>query len=93
MQIVELGDCSMVIMKDSSDTPWFSVGNIFRQAQRWKDYPLKVRSINNGKNALATSNWCTSSEAIYTGGRLVLFFKGVDIQHVFKVHDSVKLDF
>ena len=32
MQIVELGDCSMVIMKDSEDPPWISVGDIYRHA-------------------------------------------------------------
>ena len=35
MQIVELGDCSMVIMKDSEDPPWISVGDIYRKAVKY----------------------------------------------------------
>ena len=84
MRIVELGDCSMVIMKDSEDPPWISVGNVYRSASR------------NGRNILVdsgdqlTSQYLESSDYIYTAGRLVLFFKD-DIPSRFKLHDKVYL--
>ena len=92
MRIVELGDCSMVIMKDSEDKPWFSIGNIYRDALKWK-YPLMVRSRNDGMDALATSNWIKSSESIYSAGRLILYFQHNHISHTFNVGDKVELDF
>ena len=92
MRIVELGDNSMVIMKDSEDPPWGSVGNSYRAAKRWM-CPLKVRSINDGKSALATSNWMTSSESIYSSGRLILYFQNDNVSFCFKVGDRVELDY
>ena len=35
MRIVELGDCSMVIMKDSEDPPWRGVGDVYRLAIKY----------------------------------------------------------
>lgn len=84
MRIVELGDCSMVIMKDSEDPPWISVGSVYRSASR------------NGRNILVdsgdqlTSQYLESSDYVYTAGRLVLFFKD-DIPSRFKLHDKVYL--
>lgn len=92
MKIVELGDYSMVIMKDSEDSPWFSIGKIYRQSQRSKGHPLLVRSRNDGMDALATSDWIKSSESIYSAGRLVLYFPD-SIANVFNIGDKVELDF
>lgn len=36
MRIVELGDYSMVIMKDSEDLPWMSVGATYRTAEGYR---------------------------------------------------------
>jgi hypothetical protein len=68
MQIVELGDYSMVIMKDSEDPHWFSVGDIYRSA---KEYGGDI-IVDIGQIAL---NYLRASESLYTAGRLVLFFK------------------
>jgi hypothetical protein len=92
MKIVEIGDCSMVIMKDSSDSMWFSVGNIYRKVQSLQRRNIRVRSINNGENALATSKWFPASESIYTAGRLILFFQDFNVPDVFSVGDSVELE-
>jgi hypothetical protein len=84
MRIVELGDCSMVIMKDSEDPPWVSVGYVYRSASR------------NGRNILVdlgdqlTIQYLESSDYVYTAGRLVLFFKD-NIPPKFKLHDKVYL--
>ena len=80
MQIVELGDCSMVIMKDSNDPPWVSVGDAYRQAVK-RNKPIAV--CKHGE-----TNFKRSSESIYTAGRLVLFFND-DISKLFKLHDVV----
>ena len=81
MQIVELGDCSMVIMKDSEDPPWVSVGDVYRKAKKW-----------HNQIAVATPSmdcFIISSDFVYTAGRLVLFFKD-DIKE-FSLHDKVDL--
>lgn len=81
MQIVELGDCSMVIMKDSEDPPWVSVGDVYRNAKKW-----------NNQIVVATPSMdymAVSSDYVYTAGRLVLFFKD-DIKE-FSLHDKVDL--
>ena len=84
MRIVELGDCSMVIMKDSEDPPWISVGNVYRRASR------NSRNILVDSGDQLTSQYLESSDYIYTAGRLVLFFKD-DIPSRFKLHDKVYL--
>lgn len=84
MEIVELGDCSMVIMKDSNDPPWVSVGNIYRKAIKCND------SILVDKDDQLTYHYLESSEYIYTAGRLVLFFKDA-IPSTFQLHDKVFL--
>ena len=85
MQIVELGDCSMVIMKDSEDPPWKSVGSIYRFATENK------RNIIVDKGDQITFHYLRSSEAIYTAGRLILFFKEA-IPSKFQLHDKVTID-
>ena len=92
MQIVELGDCSMVIMKDSEDPPWFSIGTEYREMKRWENYPMQVRGVRGELNEPCT-NWVKSSDCIYTAGRLILYFQDVDLNSIFKLHDRVKLRF
>ena len=87
MQIVELGDCSMVIMKDSEDPPWVSVGDTYRKATR-KDKKRKIRVWIDASNNLSSMS---SSDYIYTAGRLILFFKE-DIKPDFKLHSCVLLE-
>jgi hypothetical protein len=84
MQIVELGECSMVIMKDSEDPPWVSVGNIYRRAVNWH------RPIIVDKGEQITTSYLVTSDCVYTAGRLVLFFKDA-IPSRFKLHDKVYL--
>ena len=81
MQIVEMGDCSMVIMKDSEDPPWVSVGDAYRKAH---EYNTQIR-VENDEHSLK------ASDAIYSAGRLVLFFKE-DIEGMFQLHDRVTLN-
>lgn len=83
MRIVEIGDCSMVIMKDSEDPPWVSVGNIYRQAKKYDcSILVDVDKI--------TENCSESSDFVYTAGRLILFFKD-DISSKFHLHDKVEI--
>ncbi len=84
MRIVELGDCSMVIMKDSEDPPWVSVGNIYREASKYNE------NIIVDKGNQLTCNYAESSNYVYTAGRLVLFFKE-DISKKFSLYDRVFL--
>ena len=84
MQIVELGDCSMVIMKDSEDPPWVSIGNIYRRAIKYND------TILVDKDDQLTYHYLESSDYIYTAGRLILFFKDT-IPDRFQLHDKVFL--
>ena len=84
MQIVELGDCSMVIMKDSEDPPWVSVGNIYREADRCG----KTILVDRGDQL--TFSYLESSDFVYTAGRLVLFFKD-SIPSKYQLHDKIYL--
>lgn len=83
MQIVELGDYSMVIMKDSDDPPWESVGSIYRLAISFCHKILVDRDQ-------ITLNHITSTDFVYTAGRLVLFFKDI-VPERFHLHDKVVL--
>lgn len=87
MRIVELGDCSIVIMKDSSDSFTFSVGSIYRLSKE-TGRPIKVIKIT--EDCQSESRCETSSESVYTAGRLILFFKN-DITFLFQLHDRVIL--
>ena len=82
MQIVELGDCSMVIMKDSEDPPWVSVGDVYRDALKYKNGVILVEKRGNEDIFQAASDY------IYTAGRLVLFFKE-QINSEFHLYDKV----
>lgn len=84
MQIVELGDCSMVIMKDSEDPPWVSVGDIYRKCIKRKGN-IHIYQLH------APYDEMKSSEAVYTAGRLVLFFKD-KIRPTFWLHEKINLD-
>ena len=84
MQIVELGDCSMVIMKDSEDPPWISVGDIYRHAND------NYKRILVDKGDQLTFHYLEASDYVYTAGRLVLFFKNT-IPSRFQLHDKVFL--
>ena len=83
MRIVELGDCSMVIMKDSEDPPWESVGKIYRLANEFGlSIGVDIEQI--------TINYLESSDYVCTAGRLILLFKD-KIPDRFHVHDKVEL--
>ena len=84
MRIVELGDCSMVIMKDSDDPPWVSVGSIYREASK------HGRKILVDKGDQLTLNYLEPSDFICTAGRLILFFKD-SIPSKYQLHDKVYL--
>ena len=82
MQIVELSDYSAVIMKDSEDPPWVSVGKIYRKAVDDKCL-ISVLSEHASEAVLA-------SEYICTAGRLILFFKD-SVDNKLRLHDKVDL--
>lgn len=84
MRIVELGDCSMVIMKDSEDPPWRGPGDIYRKAKRYDGHIL----VDIGDQL--TFHYLEASDYVYTAGRLVLFFKE-DVPERFKLHEKVYL--
>lgn len=84
MQIVELSDYSMVIMKDSEDPWWGVVGNVYRHASKYGKHIL----VDIGQ---LTYHYLESSEFIYTAGRLILFFKD-PIPPRFHLHDKVILE-
>ena len=86
MRIVELSDYSMVIMKDSQDPPWASVGNAHRIAKKHGSVVVVAKEDEN--HHLATRQ--PSSESIYTAGRLVLFFQ-YPVYPDFHLHDRVIL--
>lgn len=91
MRIVELSDYSMVIMKDSQDPYWESVGNIYREAQRKKMH-IKVEFITNyySLKPIRESVSQISSEAVYTAGRLILFFSS-PVSSNFQLNDNVEI--
>lgn len=82
MRIVELGDNSMVIMKDSEDPPWISVGSVYRNAVK-KQGVLTVAPLEVNDHRVLDA-----SEYICSGGRLVLFFKE-DVRDIFHLHEKV----
>lgn len=90
MQIVELGDCSMVIMKDSNDAPWFSVGKIYREAAEYNNRVILVEKWSDDNPDIQNDISQKASECIYTAGRLILFFKD-QVNPGFHLHDRVDL--
>lgn len=85
MQIVELGDCSMVIMKDSDD-PWYhSMGDYYRLAL---DHYHEI-TVSKRKNEFSRI-YRKSKDFVCTAGRLILFFPN-NVNDVFNVHDKVEL--
>lgn len=87
MRIVELGDYSMTIMKSTEDAPWDNLADIYHTALE------KKRGIGVLNPSLFYSDGIgimKSSEFIYSGRRLVLFFKD-RISENFKTGDIVKL--
>ena len=91
MRIVELGDCSMVIMKDSEDPPWASVGEIHRDAVE-NNYHILVETDMNyySWKPIEYPASQIANESICTGGRLILFFKDA-LNPYFHLHDKVKI--
>ena len=89
MRIVELGDNSMVIMKDSEDPPWVSVGDVYRKAiRKGKKRNIRVWVLKEAPDLYVGMS---SSDYIYTAGRLLLFFKD-NIKPEFKLHSHVILE-
>lgn len=89
MRIVELSDYSMVIMKDSEDAFYNSVGDIYRKAEEAQRIIGVTRMVYDDHGFYCEDGWASSDSYIYSGGRLVLFFK--DKIESFKVHDKVVL--
>lgn len=86
MQIVELGDYSMVIMKDSEDPPWVSIGDAHRAAKKIGSVVVVAKEDKN--HHLTTRQF--SSDSICTAGRLVLLFED-SVDSEFHLHDKVYL--
>lgn len=91
MKIVELSDYSMVIMKDSDDPPWISAGSYYRSAQE-RGVPIIVERDTNyyETKPIRPPVYQKSSEAVYTAGRLVLFFSD-PVDPDFQLYDKVNL--
>lgn len=89
MQIVELSDYSMVVMKDSEDSMRFSIGTIYRLAKQYRSriYVKRIDADSDTYDAIQETDDC-----IYTAGRLVLFFKD-HISSKFQLHDKVLISF
>ncbi len=72
MRIVEISDYTMVIMKDSDDPPWYSIGN-------FGDWPEKYRHMVFHAGILSEKerekDWVISESFLCTGGKLILYFK------------------
>ena len=85
MEIVELGDCSMAVMQNSDDDCYISLKRLYKEATRC-DYPMIVDKGNQ-----ITINYLKSTDFIYSGDRLVLYFKD-SIPPRFHLHDKVTLD-
>lgn len=84
MQIVEIGDYSMTVMKDSQDAWWWSLGSIYRYAKE-RDAHIGVHELKSKE-----AKMYMSKEAIYTAGRMILFFED-SIKDAFQLHDKVDL--
>lgn len=82
MRIVELSDYTMVVMKDSDDSLWSSVGDFYRYAKEY-NYPILV-----DKDQI-THHYFVSDDYIYSAGRLILYFK--DKLKGFSVGDKIAL--
>ena len=87
MQITEIGDNSMVIMKNSNDYMKATVGYYYRRAKKYGDNFCLCVAKENGEG-----DWHRACDMIYTAGRLILFFKK-DISQWFALQDKVILDF
>ena len=83
MRIVEISDYSMMVMRDSEDPPWVTVGDVYRRASKG-GYPIMV-DIDQ-----LTFHYRETSDYIYTAGRLILYFKE-KITDKFSLHDRVCL--
>lgn len=83
MQIVELEDYSMVIMKDSEDPFWASLGMVYRTLEERK---MHFEVVKKGFPDIRQS----PSEAICTAGRMILFFKDA-VDKEFHVHDKIEI--
>lgn len=81
MRIVELGDCSMIIMKDSEDSIKFSIGNFYRNVPNNKEIYVENDTFTACQK---------SCDSVYTSGRLLLFFEN-SVDPGFKLHDRVKI--
>lgn len=87
MQIVELSDYSMVIMKDSQDTPWDNPGVHYRIA---KEHKWNIVVLKYDDDGITFQCKQTSSDAIYTAGRLILLFSE-PLDSRFTLHSRVHL--
>lgn len=87
MRIVELAENSMMIMKDSEDPPWVSVGQVYRLAQ---DHDNIISVAKWGSDIVPTSI-VYSSDYICTAGRLILFFPE-SLGSEWHLQDRVSLD-
>ena len=86
MRIVELSDYSMVIMKDSEDAFWVSVGDYHRMSKK-SGWVIGIGKEDKEHHLTVTQY---SSDSVYTAGRLVLLFED-PVNPEFHLHDKVYL--
>lgn len=89
MRIVELSDYSMVIMKDSENTFFFSIGDIYRSAKE-RCFSIAVVKLNEDDSKNMPT--AVSKDYIYTGGKLILYFDQ-SIKGLFNLQDRVSIYF
>lgn len=82
MKIIELGDSTAVIMKDSEDYLWQSLAKL-------NDFAKRTHS-KLGMRKAHTHIQQDASEFLYSGRRLFLFFKD-NIKDDFDLGDSVEI--
>ena len=82
MRIVELTEYTMVVMRDSDDPPWISLGDIYREAE---NYNCKL-FVDTGDQL--TYSHLSTDKYVYTAGRLILYFEQ-KIPDGFHLHDKV----
>lgn len=82
MRIVELSDYTMVIIKDSDDSTWFSMSEKYEACKK----PIVVWKDETNYSFIEQK----SSDSICTAGRLILFFSD-KVKSEFKVGDKVNI--
>lgn len=87
MIISELGDYSVIIMKDSEDKPWYSLNDTYTKAAN-NNLSIGIYKYLQKEGGRYKSVNMGSDNYIYSGRRLILFFKERVDKH-FKVGDKI----